>query len=171
MTQSSPHISKWIDTFKPSPKFLLALAGMGLPAGYIAFRHIDWKKKPDARKRMWITQAIFWPMAAFGLRVMHMALWRYKESPWKMGGGILLGAGIVSAGFEGSMRLAQQLVPKKTVAPLTPSNDPVALRQAYQQGIIEGYRLAQQQMLNSTAGRPVPQPFPLATAYRPALFR
>lgn len=171
MTQSSPTIPKWMDTFKPSSKFLLALAGMGLPAGYIAFRHIDWKKKPDSRKRMWISQAVFWPVAALGLRVMHIALWRYKQSSWKMGGGILLGAGIVSAGFEGGMRLAQQLVPKNTFSPPAPSSNPAALRQAYQQGVTEGYRLAQQPMSSGTAGRPVSQQLPLVTAYRPSLFR
>lgn len=160
MTRPDSPSPSWLKVFWPASRFWLALAGMGMPAAYIAFRHIDGKERPDAKKRMLISQAVFWPVAVLGLRVMHVGLFRHRDNMWRAVGGILTGSGIVAAGFEGGMRLARKLVPKppqnmpppnstaaapRPFSPSPPSASNVMLQQqAYQQGFRAGYRQAQQ---------------------------
>lgn len=172
MTQSNSPIPHWSAVFKPSTNFLLGLAAMGLPAGYIAFRHVDWKKKPDSRKRVWISQVVFWPVAVLGLRVMHIAVMRYKQASFgKMTAGVLAASGIIAGGFEGGIRLGQKLVPKKPpYSPVTasPAPAPSLVQQAYQQGFWTGYHQARSGPLPTY---PVYPAYSYPSGYRASLFR
>lgn len=103
-----------------SKRFQWGMLAMSMPVAYIIGKHINWKSKPDSRKRMIIHHLVFWPMALLGLKTMHVTF-RWHPSCWKRDQewfhrlGALSGAGVITAGFELGDRLAKALVPKKAM--------------------------------------------------------
>ncbi len=125
---------------------------MSAAATYIAYRHIDWKRKPDSKQRMLISHAVFWPVCAVGLKVMHLSFGLKKN--WQMLAGALAGAGVIAGGFEGGYQLARKLVPKQSSFPpqtVTPPS-PMTLQQAYNQGVQAGFRSALSSTYRPTTG-------------------
>jgi hypothetical protein len=134
MTAQPGFMAKWL----PSPKLLLGLSFMSLPIAYIIKKHLDWKPRPDSKKRMLIHHLVFWTSGVPALKFLHRAwgqferdkLFTLKEkvpgkvpagSSLKVAGWLAAAAGTLIGGFEGGERLAKALVPKppKSMAPAT----------------------------------------------------
>lgn len=124
---------EWLKSILPSGKFMLRLAVMSLPVGYILKKHLDWKPKPDSKKRMLIHHVVFWLSCIPALKFLH-------KTPGKLAAGRQLihleqgtnaldavkwpaaSVATLLAGFEGGDRLAKLLVPKQPKPPInTPS--------------------------------------------------
>jgi len=124
---------KWI----PGPLFIVGVGTMSLPVGYIIKKHMDWKKNPDAKKRMLIHHLVFWGASVPALKTMHIAwgelkvlLGKPQKTPYtrifKGAGYLSAASGILIGAFEGGDRLARILVPKppKPVVPAQPAAAP-----------------------------------------------
>jgi hypothetical protein len=146
-----------------SPKFKLGAATMGIPVSYIAFRHVQWKRKPDAQKRMLIHHLVFWPLCIAGIKGMHMS---FGLSGIRRALGLMAASGTLIAGFEGGGRLAKKLVPKPLFPEKSSSPDSrLAFQSAFQAGFQAGLkaassnRLAPQSRWTSYAPPSVYRPF------------
>lgn len=157
-----------------SPKFLFGLTCMSLPAGYIGLRHVNWKSKPDSKKRMLISHLVFWPVAVLGLRGMHLSFGKFapKNKPVQKGKlalGVLASAGVIAGGFEGGLQLAKKLIPKQPYHSNAneTKTDPGTVQLAYQQGLSAGYQMAAQQLARQQTAL---QPTTIYPAFRTPVF-
>lgn len=119
-----PDWKQTLQMLKPSPLFLFGLTMMSLPVGYILKRHLDWKPRPDSKKRMLIHHAVFWAACIPALKCFHNT-WRYfervpnKMPTFKPGGfwpavaWMSASMGTLIGSFEGGGKLARYLVPKQ----------------------------------------------------------
>lgn len=119
-----PNWKQTLQMLKPSPLFLFGLTMMSLPVGYILKRHLDWKPRPDSKKRMLIHHAVFWAACIPALKCFHNT-WRYFERvpnqlpTFKPGGfwpavaWMSASMGTLIGSFEGGGKLARYLVPKQ----------------------------------------------------------
>lgn len=171
-------IEKLKNFAKFSPKFLFGLTCMSLPAGYIGLRHINWKSKPDSKKRMLISHLVFWPVAVLGLRGMHLSFGKFapKDKPVQKGKltlGILTSAGVIAGGFEGGLQLAKKLIPKKpySSSPSETKTDPKTTQLAYQQGLSAGYQMAAQLLAQQRATFQPTTTYPVFRTPVTSLFR
>jgi hypothetical protein len=127
--------------FGYQPTLLVGAVLIAMPAAWITKVHMDWKPKPDSKKRMLIAHGVFWSSMLLGFKALHAALFALPErkilsSPRNMrlllqqlfnaktrgpaaatlavaamGLGGFIGSMI--GGFEGGIRLAKALVPKQ----------------------------------------------------------
>jgi hypothetical protein len=144
-----------------SPKFKLGAATMGIPMSYIAFRHVQWKRKPDAQKRMLIHHLVFWPLCIVGIKGMHMS---FGLSGIRRALGLMAASGTLIAGFEGGGRLAKKLVPKQFFPekPASP-NSLEASHIAFQVGFRAGLQAASS---NRLAPQTLWMPYASPSVYR-----
>lgn len=158
---------EWLKPLLPSNKFLLRLTIMSLPVAYILKKHLDWKPKPDSKKRMLIHHGVFWLSCIPALRFLHKTPGQFAAAPrW-----IQLEQGISTfdaikwpaasvatliGGFEGGERLAKWLVPKqpKPPAPVT--------------GFLTPATLQARSNPRPTPYSTYPQPYPTYSPVRPA---
>ncbi|MCE3234703.1 MAG: hypothetical protein K0Q50_883 [Vampirovibrio sp.] len=124
---------EWLKPLLPSNKFLLRLAVMSLPVAYILKKHLDWKPKPDSKKRMLIHHAVFWLSCIPALKFLHKTPGQFAASrkfiqldkhisafdaaKWPAAAVTTL-----IGGFEGGERLAKWLVPKQPKPPMQASS-------------------------------------------------
>jgi hypothetical protein len=114
---------------------------MAIPAAWIAKVHMDWKPKPDAKKRMLIAQTTFWTSMLIGFKILHAALFALPDRKVLLPAGffslvyqfrkretrgpaaailtVIIGGfgsfiGGMIGGFEGGNRLAKAIVPKQS---------------------------------------------------------
>lgn len=148
-----------------SPKFLAGAIGMGTAATYVAYRHVDWKSTSDSKQRMLISHLVFWPLCVIALKGMHLSF-GLKEN-WQKALGVMVSSGMVIGAFEGSICLAKKLIPKQRNQPVqSPQGiSPLVARQAYQQGLSQGYQLGLWQ-----SGKPV-QRFAPRVDFSPSVYK
>jgi hypothetical protein len=144
-----------------APKFKLGAATMGIPMGYIAFRHVQWKRKPDAKKRMLIHHLVFWPLCIAGIKGMHIS---FGLSGIRRVLGLMAASGTLIGGFEGGGRVAKKLVPKQFISekPSLP-NSPEASCIAFQAGFRAGLQAASN---NGLAPQTLWMPYTSPSVYR-----
>jgi hypothetical protein len=134
MTSQPGFFAKWM----PSPKLILGMSAMSLPVAYILKKHLDWKPRPDSKKRMLIHHGVFWLSGIPTLKFLHRAWGEFERggkplelkkeiagkvpagSSLKVAGWLAAAAGTLIGGFEGGGRLAKALVPKQP-KPMTPT--------------------------------------------------
>ncbi len=118
-----PDWKQRLQVLKPSPLFLFGLTMMSLPIGYILKKHLDWKPKPDSKKRMLIHHGVFWLSCIPALKFFHNT-WRYFERHpdkialkpggfWPAAGWMGAALGTLIGSFEGGDKVARYLVPKQ----------------------------------------------------------
>ena len=137
------------------PTLMLGAGLLALPAAWITKVHMDWKTRPDAKKRMLIAHAFFWSSMLAGFKLLHAALFSLPNRKVLLPTGffsllkqlgksttrgqaaatltiIVTGcggfAGSMIAGFEGGCRLAKKLVPKTPKVEMPEALKPIALQ-------------------------------------------
>jgi hypothetical protein len=142
MTSQPGFLAKWL----PSPKLILGMSAMSVPVAYILKKHLDWKPRPDSKKRMLIHHGVFWASGIPTLKFLHKAWGEFQRggkplelkkeitgkvpagSSLKVAGWFAAATGTLIGGFEGGGRLAKALVPKPP-KPMTlaPGNAPMSI--------------------------------------------
>ncbi len=159
-----------------------------LPAVWITKVHMDWKPKPDSKKRMMIAHAGFWTGMFGGINALHTALFTLGPNrKWILPPGLfalaqdallssgkrmqalshlgVIGAGLggiialPALGFEGGLRLGKILIPKVPAAPTENPNVFNALSMSYRQPL---------GTVNASPAVPAPQVFQYAITASPS---
>jgi hypothetical protein len=141
------------------PTLLVGAVLLALPAAWITKVHMDWKRNPDAKKRMLIAHVVFWSSMLTGFKLLHAALFTLPNRKVLLPAGffsllkqlgqsatrgpaaatlaiIVAGcggfAGSLIAGFEGGFRLAKKLIPKTSKVEAFETPKPVTPQKLFQ---------------------------------------
>lgn len=86
------------------------IAAAALPVGYITYKHVQWEKHPQGKKRMLTRQLSFWAMMALGVLVVHNTF-RAQMKAWKKAVNFLAAGTLMASAFELSGQIGRAIFP------------------------------------------------------------